>query len=339
MPRFSFPGSGCSGLLARELTEEVSKYRNQAFADSTKRTYRTHRDAYLRFCAIMKLPSVPASSHTICQYAAFLARSLSYSSVKQYLNVIALLHKEFGLPNPLAENWHVSSVLTGIKRVLGGSPQQKLPITVSLLLQLHNKLQLSCSVDASFWAICLVSFFGMFRKSHMVVSSASGFNGKQQFTKSDFRFFPWGMAILVRWSKTIQFRERQISIPLPRVPGSPLCPVSAVLHAFSFTASASPGSQAFMWLHPTSLVLQPFTYSLFLFKLRDLLSKCGLHGAQYGSHSFRRGGASFAFQSGIPLEFVKILGDWKSNAVLLYLTVPFDLRKAAVLNISQHIPR
>ena len=238
MHRFSFPGSGCHALLARELTEEVCKYRNQAFADSTKRTYRTHRDAYLRFCAIMKLPSVPASSHTICQYAAFLARSLSYSSVKQYLNVIALLHKEFGLPNPLAGNWHVSSVLTGIKRVLGDSPQQKLPITVSLLLQLHSKIQLSCSVDASFWAICLVSFFGMFRKSHMVVTTASAFNAKQQFTKSDFRFFPWGVEIIVRWSKTIQFRERQISIPLPRVSGSPLCPVSAILHAFSFTASA-----------------------------------------------------------------------------------------------------
>ena len=120
--------------------------------------------------------------------------------------------------------------------------------------------------------ICLVSFFGMFRKSHMVVTSASAFNAKKQFTKSDFRFFPWGVEIIVRWSKTIQFRERQISIPLPRVSGSPLCPVSAILHAFSFTASAPLESQAFMWLHPTSLRLQPFTYSLFLSKLRDLLS-------------------------------------------------------------------
>ena len=125
------------------------------------------------------------------------------------------------------------------------------------------------------------------RKSHMVFTNASGFNAKQQFTKSDFRFFPWGgVELYVRWSKTIQFRERQISIPLPRVSGSPLCPVSAILHAFSFTASSPPGSQAFMWLHPISLRLQPFTYSLFLSKLRDLLSKCGIDGAQYGSHSF-----------------------------------------------------
>ena len=168
----------------------------------------------------------------------------------------------------------------------------------------------------------------------MVVTNASGFNAKQQFTKSDFRFFPWRVELNVRWSKTTLFKERQICIPLPQVSGSPLCPTSAILHAFSFTAPATPGSQAFMWLHPTSLRQQPFAYSLFLSKLRDLLSKCGIDGAQYGSHSFRRGGASFAFHASIPLEFVKILGDWKSNAVLLFLTVPFNLRKAAVLTIS-----
>ena len=150
MHHFSFPGSGCHVLFARELTDEVCKYRNQAFADSIKKTYRAHRDAYLRFCVLMKLPSVSASSQTICQYAAFLARSLSYSSVNLYLNVTDLVHKEFGLPNPLSGNWHLSSVLTCIKRVLGDSSQQKLPVTVSLLLKLHSKLQLSCCVDASF---------------------------------------------------------------------------------------------------------------------------------------------------------------------------------------------
>ena len=321
----------------RELAEEVVFYRYQTFATNTKRTYRTHRNSYLRFCSYMNLPSVPASSQTICLYAAFLARSLKFSSIKQYLGIIGLMHKEFGLPNPLLDNWHVSSLLTGVKRVLGDALQQKLPITLDILRRLYSQLNLSYSIDAPFWAICLVAFFGMFRKAHLLVSKVDSFNPDQQFTKADFRFFPWGALVRVRWSKTIQFRERVVHIPLPRVTGSPFCPVSAISRAFSFTPMASDSSQAFAWVHP-SLSLRAFTYSLFMSKLRSCLNNCGLLGRDFGSHSFRRGGASLAFQAGVPLALIKVLGDWKSDAVLLYLTVPLDIRVQAITLLSQHIP-
>ena len=41
---------------------------------------------------------------------------------------------------------------------------------------------------------------------------------------------------------------------------------------------------------------------------------------------FVGGGASHAFQSGVPVELIKILGDWKSDAVFMYLTVPLKVR-------------
>ena len=41
----------------------------------------------------------------------------------------------------------------------------------------------------------------------------------------------------------------------------------------------------------------------------------GYDPAKYAGHSFRRGGVSYAFQVGVPLELIKITGDWKSNAV------------------------
>ena len=285
----------------------------------------------------MNIPPVPASSHTICLYAAFLARSLKFSSIPQYLNIIGLLHKEFGLANPLADNWHISSLLTGIKRVLGNERQQKLPVTPGLLLKIFEVLNPAYSVDASFWAICLVAFYGMFRKSHLLVQGLSQFNADRQFIKSDFRFFPWGAIVLVRWSKTIQFRERCISIPLPRLSGSPLCPVSAILHAFSFTRTAPPTSQALCWVLPRSLQFRCFTYPFFMSKFKGILDKAGVDSSKYGSHSFRRGGASFAFEAGVPLELIKVMGDWKSDAVLLYLTVPLHLRVQATTQMSKHL--
>ncbi|CAH3118644.1 unnamed protein product, partial [Porites lobata] len=54
---------------------EVSKYRAQLFAESTKATYQTHRDTYLRFCHYMGYSPVPVQPTRLLHYAAFLARN------------------------------------------------------------------------------------------------------------------------------------------------------------------------------------------------------------------------------------------------------------------------
>ena len=68
------------------------------------------------------------------------------------------MHKEFGLPNPISDNWHVKSLLTGIKRVKGSTIKQQLPITVDILTKIYGLLNCNISFDASFWVVCLVAF-------------------------------------------------------------------------------------------------------------------------------------------------------------------------------------
>ena len=73
--------------------------------------------------------------------------------------------------------------------------------------------------------------------------------------------------------------------------------------------------------------------------LRIFLYQLSLDASQYAGHSFRRGGASFAHQAGLPVDRIKLLGDWKSDAVLLYLAVPFHMRFISNLTISQDIAK
>ena len=196
---------------------------------------------------------------------------------------------------------------------------------------------MTCSVDASFWAICLIAFFGMFRKSHLLPTSTKSFNPAKQLTKEDFRFYPWGILLTIRWSKTIQFRERVVQIPLPRIPNSPLCPVEACTRAFRFTIHTPGNSQAFNWLQQSSLTIRSFTYSMFTDKLRAILRDLGYPPHSYGGQSFRRGGASFAYQAGVPIELIKVLGDWRSDAVLLYLTIPLTIRLQSINLLTKSI--
>ena len=328
-----------ASALGTELDKEIFQFRSYNFAESTKATYKAHRNTYLRFCFVMGYDTVPASTHTICQYAAFLARSLTYASINNYLAIIGLLHKEFGLVNPLTDNWPLKSLLTGVKRVKGNQVVQKLPITLDILRGIYRIISLRSSFDASFWAVCLVAFYGFFRKSHLLPLSDRSYDPNKQFSRSSFIFFPWGALLEVRWSKTIQFRDRVVHIPLPYIPSSVLCPIASVLRAMAFTKSADAQSHAFCYFDTKHLRPKCLTYRLFLVRLRECLSMLGYSPSSYAGHSFRRGGASFAFESGIPIELIKMLGDWKSDSVLLYLTAPLKGRLYTTNLISKSIIR
>ena len=60
----------------------------------------------------------------------------------------------------------------------------------AMLLQLYDRLGLGNSADALFWPICLVSFYGMFCKFHLLPVLTLSFNLCKQLTKADFKIFP-----------------------------------------------------------------------------------------------------------------------------------------------------
>lgn len=167
---------------------------------AAKVSYRTNRASYLRFNAHVCYPPLPAQSSHLFHHAALLARCLKPNSIPNYLNIIGLLHKEFTPPNPLIDNWPLQSLLAGIKRVKGTAPAQKLPITPSILESIYSHLNLRSNLDASSWAICLVtSYFGMLRKKHLLVKSSRPFNASQQLLRSDFTFYPWGALVTIQY--------------------------------------------------------------------------------------------------------------------------------------------
>ena len=90
------------------LDMEVLKFRKQAYATSTKAAYKSQLRAYLTFCAYYGHQPLSASTITLSRYAAFLARSLSASSIPAYLNIGRILHLEHGLEDPTKNNFHLA---------------------------------------------------------------------------------------------------------------------------------------------------------------------------------------------------------------------------------------
>ena len=85
----------------------------------------------------------------------------------------------------------------------------------------------ACSFVGTFSGSTLL----LFAKSNLVVEGAAQFSPKV-LLRSDPRF---GASIsfaylTVRASKTVQFQERHFFLPLPRIPGSLLCPAAALVN-------------------------------------------------------------------------------------------------------------
>ena len=234
--------------------------------------------------------------------------------------------------------FNLERTLRGIKRAKGDiTPNRKLAVTTDILSRIIQRLDLYTPGNMAFSAAMLVAFFGFFRKANVCPVQA-GTNPVMDLSpvrRCDFEFSEdMGLVwVNLRRTKTIQFGQRTLRVPLPAIPGSVLCPVTALSRLFS----AVPGHpEDFAFSFPdTSGRLTNFTHKAFVGRFKDSLTRIGVNSAQYSGHSFRRGGATFAFQCGATPAQIKEQGDWKSSAYLLYLEFD-DPARARVAALMAH---
>ena len=279
---------------------------------------------------------VPISSADLGRYIALLSSRLSFSSVRQYLNAVRLMHLEAGYPNPLVNNWYITSIIKGLRRHKGDSTHQKLPITTDILFRILSILDFKRPFDLTFWAVCLVGFFTFFRKSNLLIPAMDKFDQARHLCRSDVCLSSSGAVINVRWSKTIQFKQKILQVPLPRIAGSPFCPCTALL--LTLAHIPEPNSPTPLFCYPSKSGPIPITHGTFVAHLRQCLAKLGFNPSEYSGHSLRRGGVNFALQCGIPTEWIKLQGDWVSNAYERYVSPAFSLRLKLADTLGKRFP-
>lgn len=301
-----------------DLKLEARAFKRVAFAEASKRTYKSQLKCYLQFCIDFSQCPVPASSETLTCYLAYLAKKIASSSIPNYLNVVRLLHVSAELPNPLENNFELKLIKKGIKREKGVPPIQKLPISIDILQQIYSILDLSNPEDLSFWAACLIAFFGFMRKSTILPSSMHPNQEKVILRKDIKNLSLSSFELQIRHSKVIQFGEKIHTIPFSKGPDYVLCPVRALL-AHLGASPLSHNKPLFNYMYAGSEKV--FTQSLFSTRLQFSISHIGLREHSYSAHSFRRGGASYAFELGISPVQIKLRGDWASAAFERYIFI------------------
>ena len=184
------------------------------------------------------------------------------------------------------------------------------------------------------WAAFLVAFFGFLRKSNVVPQSAFTFDPRRHLSRNSFIFHKDTVVITLPWAKNNQFGERCLQIPLAAIPGSILCPVTAITNMFT-RVRAPPSAPAFIFPKQNSWLT--LTHTSFINLLRYFLNKAGFPSSHYTGHSFRKGGCVLAMTCKIPLPLIKFHGDWHSQAFERYLALPLVVRRRVTADMGQHL--
>ncbi|KAK6169731.1 hypothetical protein SNE40_020724 [Patella caerulea] len=205
---------------------------------------------------------LPANSLQLQLYIVYLAnvKHLRYNSIIQYLNIVPHIHKLAGYPNPLPGDYRIELLLRGLKRELGVAQTPVAAITPQMLLAIKHCLNFNLLLDTAFWCACLIAFYVMLRPANVTVKGI--FNPDFDLQQIDLLPCSWGFLLCLRKTKTIQFRERQLEVILPRI-NNALCPVMALQKLKLLNPAEDPFS-------PLIVVAQgrALTYSVFSSKLQ-----------------------------------------------------------------------
>ena len=304
------------------LGTTVQRLLQAGLAQSTQRTYSAGKRKYLTYCQEAGVLSLPATEQKLIGFVAYAVnQGLKHQTVKCYLSAVRHLQVEWGGGDPRVESMpSLALVLRGTKREQAGTPKRTcLPITPGILRKLHEVWNRDPydHDHMMLWAASCLGFFGFLRSGELSAPDVGDFDPEQHLTVKDVavnnRENPEAISVRIKQSKTDPFRLG-VTIHVGKT-GSKLCPVAAVL---SYLVVRGMGEGPLFRFRDG----RALTRSALVSQLRKALSSAGFDPSKYAGHSFRIGAATTAAACGVPVDIIKTLGRWRSQAYQLYIQIP-----------------
>ena len=302
-------------FFVEQLDSKTEYVKLQAFAASTQRTRQSQWKKYYSFCETTALDPFPVIPKNVCRFLVYVSESVCYTTLNNYvsaLNALSRLRSDFV---DLRQDYNITLVLGGLKRIKGDAREPMDPLLPDDLQKIRQHIDFGILEERIVWIILVTAFRTLLRKSHFVLDR----DDTHLIRRRDITFHDWGCIILIFSSKTIQFRERCVKVPIMFCKGT-LCAAS-LLQQFLREFPKNPDDFVFSLLFKDKLV--PVQYSRAL----KLLNKWTIQSEipkKVGFHSLRRGSATYMHKLRIPLTPIQSAGDWQSLSVLDYLTTDFE---------------
>ena len=254
------------------------------------------------------------SQYQIISYLLELTDNLkSPTSVLNYLSGARTFVRAFGGSVAGFDTYPVSLARRGVQRLSHHVPALAPPLTPQDIKAVVRFFSSIGDNGLTLTAALLLGYFTLLRQSNLLSVSPHQ-TSEHTIRVKDITSHQGGLNVHIRSSKTLLKSASPLDIHVPRIPGSPYCPVAAWSR---YLTTLKPYAEGPAFITKDGSPLCPRA-------LRDTL-RLALSAEGHPCpgaitlHSLRRGGAQACARQGASLGDIKELGHWSSDAVFTYV--------------------
>ena len=283
----------------------------QALAPNTRKTYYTNFQKCRQFIETIlnQRAIMPFTTEQLHLYVAYMhSQHLKHTTIVSHLSAIAHYHKMQQLQDPTTA-YPTIKLLAGVRNSQSSPPDQRLPITRSVLLALVTVLP-ACTTSnyeaRLYKSMYTLMYYACLRASEALHTETPQHN----LTISNLTLFPAADHFNITFNS---FKHSLNNNPIITVSSThaPDCPVQALQDYLPLRGSL-PGP---LFIKNS----QPILRNSFTSTLKACLKYINLPNTNYNIHSFRIGRTTDMAQQNISHGAIQQIGRWKSNAFLKYV--------------------
>ena len=316
-----------------QLATRAQARLHSAFRPATQKAYlRMFRD-FLGFLVAAGFHLGQVNHVMLLAFMEYLVlNQISPANISNYLAGIRAQCIVFNLDTVAFQHQQIQYFLKSLKINRPLQPKLHKHIDIQLLTSI---VQVADSLQNAqiFKPLYILAYFSFLRLSNILPHTVATFDYTLHLAKGDVIFAEDQVLLIIKWSKTMQNRQQLRTISLPMLGASLLCPVAAL----DSLLLCSPGDSNQPLFQISRVRAQvPLTDSVARRHLRTVSTVLKL-SPHLTFHDFRRSGATWAFQHGVPLSQIMHHSTWRSDSVWKYINDLSTAPSAVSTTFQNHL--
>lgn len=317
--------------MIQQLHKRTRALLNEAHRPRTRANYQSQFKLFLAFAVFLDIHEIQNQDFIMCFLTFLHDNGLSSQTISGYL---AAIKNAFSYYNLNSEVLQAKSLVLLLKSFTINAPL-KIKHTGIIDIQMLKCISRACDLlpfSCMYRSIFLLAYYSFVRISNFAPMAANQFDSSRHMTRGDMVWGAPGGHLILKWAKNMQNRSAHQVIQIPLVADQIICPVTALQQYFRLYPAeyAHP-----MFLYPSTKL--PVIQSKIRQALAFITDKLGYAPGFITFHSFRRSGATFAFNHHAPFENIQAHGGWKSQAIWAYLNQAHAAAGVVANTFQQHI--
>jgi hypothetical protein len=304
-----------AGTTLARVREHLDRIKILGVSDSTNRAYNSGYNSFLRFSdRFPEIQNFSRDEQLLSFVSALSMAKLAPATIILYVQGVKSNWRMLELPFS-QDNFILSRILKGVRRENLIRAKVRLPITIQILdrLLLINKFVTKSEYEVTLLAsMFLTAFHSLLRVGEIVdaphtiqIDQVQIFAHRVNTSAELFQAEKFAI-IQFRTTKTDQFGLEGQWTWMHQDANLRHCPINALLKYWEIRPCVQVKN---LFVDQKG---NPITKQYFRDRLNAMLGLAGVPVDQYGTHSFRIGGAAHLFYSGWTIEQVQKRGRWKS---------------------------